>query len=313
MTGIFVANIATPNEQRAFEHSATRPIERQRVLESFTLADQSDLAEIERRGEGFYAWSVSDADGEPASWAHLRRDDMVLVNYEGVYRHFARVLGRYQNRAAAEAIWGGASSSSEYLYFISQPVPIELPASALGDYMLEPGEGLYQVGEPICDRIETDFGNLERFARLRLLGQNTLDFTRLGSDQAAAHAEQLSDIDDRRGDAGLRDVLLRAYDNRCAITSNSAECNLEVAYLIPNRGPLTQSPANSILLRADLHNLFDLGKLAIDTDSMTVRISPDLFSSSYRILNGRPVRLPDNPELRPDVFALDMHRRVCGI
>ncbi len=319
MTGIFIANIATPHEQRAFERSATQPIERHRVLDSFTATDQPELEEIERRARGFYVWSARDTDGEPDNWTRLGHDDLVLVNYQGVYRHFARILGRYQNRQAARAIWGEADSDREYLFFLSQPVPIDLPASALEDYMPESGEGLHHIGEPICDRIETDFGNLERFARLRLLNQNpqlsahSLEHSSLGADQAAAQAMQLSDINNRRGDAELREVLLRAYDSRCAITANSAECTLEVAYLIPNRGTLTNSPSNAILLRADLHNLFDLGKLAIDTDSMTVRISPELFNSSYRILEGRPLRLPENPDLRPDLFALDIHFRLCRV
>ena len=171
MTGIFVANISSAKEQRAFEHSATRPLDRQRVLSSFTATEQPALEEIERQARGFYAWRAADADNERDSWAHLQRDDLVLVNYQGIYRHFARVLGRYRNRSAAAAIWG-SNNAQEYLYFLSQPVPIELPAAALEDYMLEPGEGLNRVRAPICDRIETDYGNLERFARLRLLNHN---------------------------------------------------------------------------------------------------------------------------------------------
>jgi hypothetical protein len=317
MTGIFIANLKSAGEQDAFERSATQPVARERVLSHFAPVAHRELEAIERHARGFYVWNAGAAASATDSWTRLRRDDMVLVNYGGVYRHFARVLGRYRNRAAARAIWGNDSEDLEYLYFISQPVPIELPAYALDDYMLEPGEGLSAVGAPICDRIETDFGNLERFARLRLLGAAQpiagYDFaaTSLSGEQAEAHARQLADIDARRGDAELREVLLRAYAHRCAITANSAAATLEVAYLIPARGPETQSPANALLLRADLHTLFDLGKIAIDTATMTVLVSPELFGSSYRILQGRPLRLPDNPDLRPDAFALDLHRRIC--
>jgi hypothetical protein len=319
MTGIFVANIDSASEQRAFEESATRPLDRHRVLASFSSTEQAELENIEREAHGFFAWRAADDEAAHNSWSHLERDDMVLINYQGKYRHFARVLGRYQNRSAAQAIWGNGTDADEYLYFLSEPVPIDLPAAALDDYMLEPGEGLNRVGEPICDRIETDYGNLERFARLRLLNHSqqlknhSVVRTTIGNELAAAQAALVADIENRRGDAQLREVLLKAYGGRCAITANSAECNLETAYIIPDRGELTHSPSNAILLRADLHNLFDLGRLAIDTRTLTVRISQEILGSSYRILQGRPVRLPDNPELRPDLFALDMHQRLCRI
>jgi len=317
MAGIFVANITSQNDQRAFEESATQPIERKRVIGCFKDTEQPQLEEIERSAQGFYAWAANEQENEIGSWSHLQRDDMVLINYQGVYRHFARVLGRFQNRQAAEAIWGEGFQHREHLFFISQPVPIELPAQALDDYMLEPGQGFYQVGDPICDRIETDFGNLERFARLRLLGNtpqlqsHSYGNRSLGEGGTTAKVDFIADISNRRGDPELRATLLAAYGGRCAITANSAECNLEVAYIIPNRSALPQSPSDAILLRADLHNLFDLRRLAVDTDSMSIVVSPELFDSSYRILQGRPLRLPENPDLHPDKSALDMHRSLC--
>jgi hypothetical protein len=317
MTGIFVANITSQNDQRAFEGSATQPIERERVIGSFKDTEQPQLEEIERSAQGFYAWAASVQENEVGSWSHLQRDDMVLINYQGVYRHFARVLGRFQNRQAAEAIWGKGFQDREHLYFISQPVPIELPAQALDDYMLEPGQGLFQVGDPICDRIETDFGNLERFARLRLLRHTpqlqspSYKHRPLSERSAAIKVDFIADISSRRGAPELRAALLAAYGGQCAITANCAECTLEVAYIIPNRGALTQRPSNALLLRADLHNLFDLGRLAVDTDSMSIVVSPELFDSSYRLLQGRPLRLPENPDLHPDKFALDMQRSLC--
>ena len=188
---------------------------------------------------------------------------------------------------------------------------------ALDDYMLEPGQGFYQVGDPICDRIETDFGNLERFASMRLLRHTPeLKNHKLGhrypdESDVTAKVDFFADIRRRRGDPELRATLIDAYGGRCAITANSAECNLEVAYIIPNRDSMPQAPNNAILLRADLHTLFDLGRLAIDTDSMSVVVSPELFDSSYRILQGRPLRLPENPGLHPDKFALDIQRNLC--
>lgn len=316
MTGIFVTNLSSPAEHAAFVDSAVKPLDRQKVLDSFRTDEQPALEAIEREAQGFFAWNA--AGGGKANWARLRRDDLVLVNYQGIYRHFARILGRYRNPSAAAAFWK-TDVGDEHIYFLSRPVPIDLPAAALDDYMLEPGEGLNRIGAPICDRIETDYGNLERFSRLRLLRQDAelknvaARRTTIGTEIEAAQADLVAAIERRRGQASLRDLLLEAYGGRCAVTGNSAACNLEVAYIIPERGDLTHNPCNALLLRADIHNLFDLGKLAIDTRTLTIRISNEIAGSSYRILQGRPVRLPEQAELRPDLFALDMHRRLAHL
>jgi hypothetical protein len=317
MTGIFVANMSNEDERLAFEGTATRPLDRQTVLASFNDLTQSELEAIEHEAQGFFAWhaTLPEAANDGAA---MRRDDLVLVNYQGIYRHFARVLGACKDPAAATSLWGDGAAR-DHILFLSKPVPIEVPASALDDYMLTPGEGLQAIGAPICDRIETDYGNLERFARLRLLSRGaqlkniSVSRTTIGAEIEAAQAELLTNIERRRGQPQLRELLLDAYQQRCAITGSAAECNLEVAYIIPERGDLTHSPCNALLLRADIHNLFDLGKLAIDTRTLTVRISHEIIGSTYRILQGRPVQLPTGNELRPDLFALDMHRRLAHL
>ena len=87
----------------------------------------------------------------------------------------------------------------------------------------------------------------------------------------------------RRGHPSFRNALLEAYEYRCAITSFNAVDALEAACIVPFRGKFTHHPSNGLLLRADIHSLFDLGKIAIDTGTMSV------------VLDGRPHadELPD--------------------
>jgi hypothetical protein len=82
---------------------------------------------------------------------------------------------------------------------------------------------------------------------------------------------------------------------------------------VPFHGRETHQPRNGLLLRADLHTLFDLGKIAIDTGTMTVRVADDLLETTYKLLAGRPLRLPAAAEDRPDREALDLHRRLAGL
>lgn len=113
----------------------------------------------------------------------------------------------------------------------------------------------------------------------------------------------------RQGQSLFRARILEAYEGRCAIT----ECNvieaLEAAHIVPYRGEHTNLPSNGLLLRADLHTLFDLGLIAIDTVNYSVIFSPRLRGTTYEEAGSMMVRLPKNVKARPSVGALDEHRR----
>lgn len=117
-------------------------------------------------------------------------------------------------------------------------------------------------------------------------------------------------ITSRRGQSGFRRTLLNAYDNKCSVTAYDAEDALEAAHIVPYRGPVTNHPTNGILLRADLHSLFDLGLITVDVDRRNALIlGGDLRTTSYRGLEGSVLRLPADPNLRPSMEALREHRR----
>ena len=116
----------------------------------------------------------------------------------------------------------------------------------------------------------------------------------------------------RRGQPEFRRALINAYGARCAISGCDAEAALEACHIMPYGGPETNSVSNGILLRADLHTLFDLGLLAVDTASMTVIISPSLEKTTYGEFAGRTISVPEVIAAKPSVEALDTHRRGTG-
>lgn len=73
-------------------------------------------------------------------------------------------------------------------------------------------------------------------------------------------------------------------------------------------GPQTNRVNNGILLRADLHLLFDLQLIAIDTATWTVVVAPALQATCYGYLHGSAFRRPVLDEERPLPQALDEHR-----
>ncbi|MGG7567917.1 HNH endonuclease [Rhodovulum sp. DZ06] len=117
----------------------------------------------------------------------------------------------------------------------------------------------------------------------------------------------------RRGQARFRQGLLEAYQGRCAVTGTRVSAVLEAAHIMPYRGAATNHVQNGLLLRSDIHALFDQGLLAIDAEALTVVVSSELAGSAYDKIAGKKLRLPAAPEHQPSKDALAKHRQWAGI
>jgi hypothetical protein len=109
---------------------------------------------------------------------------------------------------------------------------------------------------------------------------------------AAAVAERervMRSILDRRGQAQFRDALIEAYKCRCALTDCTTEEALEAAHIIPCSANGEDCVQNGLLLRADLHTLFDLDLFWIDPDTRKVKLAPQLAGGYYKWLEGKPL------------------------
>lgn len=115
----------------------------------------------------------------------------------------------------------------------------------------------------------------------------------------------------RKGHTQLRQKLLDAYQQRCVVSGCTAVQVLEVAYILPYAGEKTNHPTNCLLLRADLHVLFDLHLLTIDPSTAKVHVAPWLGQTIYAKLDGRKVKFPKEMDLRPSATALATHFEEC--
>ena len=79
----------------------------------------------------------------------------------------------------------------------------------------------------------------------------------------------------RRGQPKFRRALLDAYGSKCCITRCDAPEALEAAHILPYRGDETNHVQNGLLMRADIHTLFDLGLIAV-TPELKVAVSRSL-------------------------------------
>lgn len=108
----------------------------------------------------------------------------------------------------------------------------------------------------------------------------------------------------RRGRQAFRNSLIVAYGARCAVTGCDAEPALEAAHLHPYCGPQSDCVPNGLLLRSDIHTLYDLHLIGINPQQLTVAISPFLLGTCYAALHGTPLTLPDVPANHPNAQVL---------
>lgn len=114
----------------------------------------------------------------------------------------------------------------------------------------------------------------------------------------------LATITRRRGQQKFRNELIAAYEGRCAISGCAVLDVLEAAHIYPYRGDETNVVSNGLLLRADLHTLFDLRLLNIEPKSLTVMVAPELQDSEYGSLHGQPLRPAKLASCAPSAAAL---------
>lgn len=108
----------------------------------------------------------------------------------------------------------------------------------------------------------------------------------------------------RRGQNQFRDELLSAYGGRCALTACDAVDALEAAHIVPYNGADANHVQNGLLLRADVHTLFDLGLIRLNPKNLTAELATGLKGTTYNELEGRTLRLPSARRDHPSLEAL---------
>ncbi|TFZ44743.1 HNH endonuclease [Stenotrophomonas maltophilia] len=116
----------------------------------------------------------------------------------------------------------------------------------------------------------------------------------------------------RRGQPLFRAKLLDAYGARCAITGCSAVEVLEAAHVLPHKGDHTNRLDNGLLLRADLHTLFDCGLLWVSPEN-TVAVAPSLLATDYAAFQRKHLDLPASAPHRPNPAHLAEHAKACRV
>jgi hypothetical protein len=109
----------------------------------------------------------------------------------------------------------------------------------------------------------------------------------------------------RIGASPFRSALMKAYQGRCAISGSEVVQVLQAAHIIRYLGPHTDRVNNGLLLRVDLHQLFDKNLIGIDPSNRKVCVSGGLVGTEYEELANRQLAEPVASQQRPGKQRLE--------
>lgn len=182
-------------------------------------------------------------------------------------------------------------------------------------------ETVYELYDPAKHGVWAQVPDAKGVMRPRLVG----DSPEIVQAQEKAEAASVFDVSDdtdarqrvaasivlRRGQPKFRRALLAAYENRCAVTECPVVEILEGAHIKPYKGDHTNHVTNGLLLRADIHTLFDLGLLRVHPETLQVEVS-ERARASYPGVHGSNLTIPADPSASPDPSALKEHYERSG-
>ncbi len=115
----------------------------------------------------------------------------------------------------------------------------------------------------------------------------------------------------RIGQGTFRILVTDAYGRECAISRERALPALEAVHIKPFNLVETHDVTNGLLLRADLHRLFDVGYVTVTPEyrvEVSRRIREDFDDgATYLDFHGRAIALPRSLEVRPQPEYLRWH------
>jgi hypothetical protein len=136
---------------------------------------------------------------------------------------------------------------------------------------------------------------------LSAAGEKTRKIAELGSIKPDPHdplnlekieeTTALRQVIQRRNQSAFRKALLSKRAKQCAFTGTSELSVLEAAHVIPYAERIADRdrPENGLLLRSDIHKLFDAHLISINPETKAIEVSDLIRSPDYLNLRGKIV------------------------
>ena len=182
--------------------------------------------------------------------------------------------------------------------WIPQPVDWKPRIQTPVKFDLAVGEGR-RVWESCLARVEA-----VQTSTLEAIPQLVAPFERYGDPRL---------VQPRLGQATFRIAVLEAYGRACAVTREHSLPAIEAAHIRSYAQDGPHEIRNGLLLRADLHRLFDTGYVTVTPD-LFLEVSPRLREEykngrSYYPLHGSRVEVPASQADRPEREFLEWHNQ----
>ncbi|MGE6833917.1 HNH endonuclease, partial [Priestia megaterium] len=106
----------------------------------------------------------------------------------------------------------------------------------------------------------------------------------------------------------FKELILSTYE-RCAISGETTRAVLEACHIQKYINKESDHVQNGILLRKDIHTLYDNCLITID-ENYIVHVSEELESDHYQLFNNKKLYLPNNEYDYPSKIALRYHNSM---
>lgn len=113
----------------------------------------------------------------------------------------------------------------------------------------------------------------------------------------------------RQGQQLFRETLFRIYGVRCMLTGCGVSEAIEASHINPYRGENDNHPGNGLLLRRDLHAIFDADLIGIDPETLQVSLHPALLNSEYKVFANKKLDLT-RTDFSPSRDALSIRWKI---
>ena len=117
----------------------------------------------------------------------------------------------------------------------------------------------------------------DKFENLRPIFQRVEDSE---AQDEVARLVELGKIARRPDQALFSAIVRKAYGGKCAVTGCSTPAALEAAHVKVKKGKDLNDLKNGILLRADIHALFDVGLITLTEDGALIQARKELLSDA---------------------------------
>lgn len=118
----------------------------------------------------------------------------------------------------------------------------------------------------------------------------------------------------RLGQGTFRIMVTDAYERRCAFSGERTLPALDAAHIRPVKNDGQYIVSNGLLLRKDIHALFDLGYMTVTPEykiEVSRRIKEEFENGrEYNKFHGTELRLPSNPIYHPSPQQLAWHNQT---